>query len=228
MLIEAQNLSYGRVRGGRILAENVTFNLPSGGLLLVTGPNGSGKSTLLRVLQGQSPIFSGKLKVNVRRSEVGILPQMVNPGFHLPLTLGDVLQFSIHRRLGRGIDWDKVFSYGLIDSTHLGLSWNTASGGERKRTLLTRILLQEPELLLLDEPMNHLDTDSCMRVEKVIAQYLNSTPTRKRGVVLISHSGLKSEALLQTPTVNLQFKSGLLGETPDSETDLETESETVT
>lgn|GEM_PF-698809 len=217
MLIEAQDLSYGRVRGGRILAENVTFNLPSGGLLLVTGPNGSGKSTLLRVLQGQSPVFSGKLKINVRRSEVGIMPQMVNPGFHLPITLGDVIQFSTHRRLGRGVNWDKVFSYGLIDSSHLGLAWNTASGGERKRTLLTRILLQEPSLLLLDEPMNHLDADSSMRVEKVIAQYLNKNSTRKRGVILISHSRLKSKDLLQTPIVNLQFKSSLLNEDVDSE-----------
>lgn len=185
-----------------MLAENLTFSLPSGSLLLVTGPNGSGKSTLLRVIQGLSPIFSGKLDVHVPNSRIGILPQLPNPGFHLPITLGDVLRFSTRGPL----DWEKVFSYGLIERSHLALAWNTASGGERKRTLLTRLLLQEPSLLLLDEPMNHLDSDSRNRVEKVIAHFLTHHKEEgQRAVVLVSHSSLKTEALLQVPTLQLEL-----------------------
>lgn len=212
MLIEAKNLSYGRITGGRMLGENLTFELNSGTLLSVTGPNGSGKSTFFRVIQGLSPIFSGKLKIHVPPSQIAILPQMPNPGFHLPITLGDLLSFSIRGRL----DWNKAFSYGLIEPSHLQLAWNTASGGERKRTLLTRLLLQEPSLLLLDEPMNHLDSDSRSRVEKVIAQFLREAPPKNRAVVLISHSNFKTEELLQAPTIHLPLKNELDVEEEDT------------
>jgi ATPase subunit of ABC transporter with duplicated ATPase domains len=188
-----------------MLGENICFSLYSGSLLLVKGPNGSGKSTLLRVIQGRSPIFSGSLTVNMLGTQVATLPQMQNPGFHLPITLGDVLTFSLREPLNT----DKAFSYGLLEPAHLGLAWNTASGGERKRTLLTRILLQEPSLLLLDEPMNHLDSESRVKVEKAIAQYLTTPSNYPRAAILVSHSNLRTEALLQVPTVHLSLDNAV-------------------
>jgi len=85
---------------------------------------------------------------------------------------------------------EQILKIGLLDAPHLGLAWNTASGGERKRTLLTRTLLQGPELLLLDEPMNHLDYASQERVKHALSAFLADHKNKTRGIVLVSHSEL--------------------------------------
>jgi ATPase subunit of ABC transporter with duplicated ATPase domains len=182
MMLEASGLGYGVPRGPW-LAREVSFRLESGQTLLVTGPNGSGKSTLLRVILGHHRAREGKLRIGVPPGRIGILPQLQNTAFHLPLTLGDVLRIA---RRGR-FDQEAALAIGLLEREQLGLAWNTSSGGERKRTLLTRILLQSPELLLLDEPLNHLDRASHERVRQALNRYLSGGEGKKRAIVLVSH-----------------------------------------
>ena len=179
-LIEAKDLRYGTPEG-KILAEKLGFKVEPGDLLLVGGPNGSGKSTLLRVLLGHDRYLGGTLAIGPRPREIAVLPQLQNNEFHLPLTLRDVLEIALKRR----VTAEEAVAVGLLDEHHLDLAWNTASGGERKRTLLTRLLMQSPKLLILDEPMNHLDNLSRKKVLGAVLRFLEGAPTR--GVIMVSH-----------------------------------------
>lgn len=184
-LLSAADLAYGWGNGAPF-AQGIGFDLKAGEVLVIHGPNGSGKSTLLKVLLGQHP-KKGRVELGVAREKLAILPQLQNLHFHLPVTLGDVLEISVP-----GVfDERKALDCGLLEKRHLSLAWNTASGGERKRTLLTRLLLQNPRLLFLDEPLNHLDQESKLLVLKAMRDFLRQG---ERALVWISHAeGFESQ-----------------------------------
>lgn len=143
------------------------------------GANGIGKTTLLRAVLGSATICDGTLDVATPLKRIGYLPQLQNRFFHLPVTLADVISFS---QSNDDLASD-LLELGLLEPKHLSLDWNTASGGERKRTLLTRILLQKPNLLLLDEPLSHLDNESYDLVKNAIQKFITIAPGRAALVV---------------------------------------------
>ncbi len=201
-LLEAKNLSYG-VPGGRLLQENLSFRLEPGQVLLVSGSNGCGKSSLLKVILGEQPLAGGRLYCAISAKRTDYLPQLENTEMHLPLTLRDVLSLS----QAGDIDDSRIGAYQLLGSEHLKLAWNSASGGERKRVLLTRSLLKDPQLLVFDEPMNHLDEKSRAAVTRAIAQFLkSSTPATPRAVVMVCHQGLSPEESSQLDVVPLHLE----------------------
>lgn len=179
-LLSVHDLAYGIA--GRTLARGLRFELHAGNLLHVSGPNGSGKSTLIKVLQGNHPKRSGRIRIRVARDKIEVLPQLQNLHFHFPVTLRDVLEIALPFRF----DEEQAMSFGLLEKRHLALAWNTASGGERKRTLLTRALLRSPNLIFLDEPLNHLDEGSSALVVRAMKKFLGQAD---RAAVWISHSG---------------------------------------
>lgn len=183
-LLSIRDLSFETPRGVP-LGRNLTFDLREGEVCLISGPNGSGKSTLLKVLLGLLPAKAGERSLSIPESQIHYLPQLENMEFHLPLTLGDVLDVAGNP------PWSAIESLRLLEKRHAGLAWNTASGGERKRTLLTRALLTHPKLLVLDEPMNHLDGESRKAVIASLERFV-SEPT-KGGIVLVSHGGLADD-----------------------------------
>lgn len=174
------NLTYGTPHG-KILARDVQLKMQAGELLFITGANGAGKSTLLRVLVGQMPAVSGAFRWDVSRKEIAYLPQLQQAAFHIPMTLWDVLRISHKGSLKEGA----VLRWGLLEKEQLRLAWNTASGGEKKRTLLTRALLHNPRVLILDEPLNHLDRKSREQVSQVLDDFMSMDG--KRSIVLVSH-----------------------------------------
>lgn len=181
MSVSADRLAYG-TPDGRRLAENLSFEVPAGHLGLVRGPNGCGKSTLLRVLLGLHPIVSGRVSVDGRTA---FLPQLENSELHLPFRLGDLASAGA-----------------LLDPSQLSLGWNTASGGERKRALLTRALAKNPKVLLLDEPMNHLDEKSRIAVLDVLRHTLDAGAA----AVMVCHQGLRPEEEKAFRLVRVDFR----------------------
>jgi ABC-type Mn2+/Zn2+ transport system ATPase subunit len=184
-LLEAIRLTYA-APGGRVLGENLSFALDAGELLVLSGPNGSGKSTLLSLILGEFGPVSGRLLNHVPRARTAVIPQLQNIEFHLPVTLRDVLEVSRPHSLSE----EAVESFGLLRREQLDLAWNTSSGGERQRTLMTRALLQDPHLLILDEPFNHLDTISQTNILEAIAAFLKKQSDHMRAAVLVSHVAL--------------------------------------
>jgi zinc transport system ATP-binding protein len=188
-LLSVSQLATG-THDGRVLAKDLHFKVMPGEALLLTGANGTGKSTLLRVLIGNTRPMKGTVSRSVGFERIGFLPQLQNTDFHLPLTLRDLLENAVHRSL----DDAEILHWGLLTKDQLHLSWKTSSGGERKRALLTRILLLDPNLLLLDEPMNHLDTQSRLLVEQALIKFLQTPSEKGRALILVSHE--KSLSLL--------------------------------
>ena len=172
---------------GRPLGQGISLQLRKGQLLWIQGPNGAGKSSLLRVLLQETKPASGTVRFQVADSEIGYLPQVQNRECHLPFTLGEVIALAPRRR-------SEVQDWGLLNPSRLDLSWNQASGGERQRTLLTRELINGPEILILDEPLNHLDDHSRTLMQATLTKLLQLP--HSPAVILVSHEAFSADAVL--------------------------------
>lgn len=166
VIVSASDLSFATPDRSRTLASGLNFQIGAREILLITGPNGSGKSCLLQVILHNAVPEQGS--VNILTDHFFYLPQLMNPQTHMPLTIRDIIWMY----LGSSATQSKILATGLLDKEHMPLSWNTASGGERKRTLLTVALLQNPDLIILDEPFHHLDTESFEVVGHALQKFL--------------------------------------------------------
>jgi zinc transport system ATP-binding protein len=146
--------------GDHHVLEDVSFEIAPGQFVCVIGPNGGGKSTLLKALVGLVPIHSGKiLKTSAR---IGYVPQQLRIDAAVPLRVDEFLSLKLSSdriwfgsRATRQKARKKLEEIGashLIDR-QIG----KLSGGEFQRVLIAYALLEEPDLLLLDEPMTGLD-----------------------------------------------------------------------
>lgn len=188
-MLTAERLSFA-TPDGRPLQENLSFDVQSGQLFLISGSNGCGKSTLLRILMGERIAEKGHATWSVAREKITYIPQLENTEIHLPVTLRDVLEMTPGRRPRES----EYMRFGLLRKDLLPLAWNTASGGERKRTLLARALLTDPSVLVFDEPMNHLDVASRRIMIRVMKEFLDAaTPENPRAIVMVCHQGLPDE-----------------------------------
>jgi zinc transport system ATP-binding protein len=187
-VLKAENLSYGPAHFPD-LQQGLNFHLQAGELLHVKGDNGAGKSLLARVILGSLKATSGSLQNSFSNR---YLPQMQNKSAHLPYTLGEILSFRPAQP-----------DLGLIQPSAHSLSWNKASGGERQRTLLTRFFQQEGDLLILDEPFNHLDIGSKGKVRELLRR---AFADRKVAIILISHDDAPSEWLPGILVKELELK----------------------
>jgi heme exporter protein A len=154
-MITARNL--GRMFGEKRVLRGIDLDVPEGGFALVTGPNGSGKTTLLRICAGLARPTAGELRVGVPRERIGFLA-------HDPLVYRELTgleNLELYGRLYR-IDERKerigmlLERFGLWDARHQRVS--AYSRGMTQRLALCRVLLHEPDLLVLDEPYTALDT----------------------------------------------------------------------
>jgi heme exporter protein A len=154
--------------GDKRVFRDVDVDLADGGFLLVTGPNGSGKTTLLRVLAGLAAPTAGELALPARRL-VGYLGH--SPQVYRELTaLENLTLFGrLYRLPERGERIGMLLErFGLWDARHDRVS--TYSRGMQQRLGLCRVLLHEPQLLLLDEPYNALDAEGAALLDEVLAE----------------------------------------------------------
>jgi zinc transport system ATP-binding protein len=149
-LISIENLSAGF--GGAKVLDVAGFHIDAGEIVTVVGPNGSGKSTLMRLIVGAIQPSAGQI---IRRPNLrlGYVPQKLSIDPTLPLNVRRFL--NLPRRHAR-TDLDRV-----VDQTGIAhlltRPVSGLSGRQYQRVLLARALLQNPELLILDEPTQGLD-----------------------------------------------------------------------
>ncbi|MCK4304687.1 MAG: ATP-binding cassette domain-containing protein [Candidatus Eisenbacteria sp.] len=176
-LYELENLIF--TRSGRFTLEIDDFSLSRGEKVAIVGQNGAGKTTLLRLLAFlEEPSSFTRLMYNgcaysagkPDRNGLGFLKQKpylfsgtVTQNLEYPLKVRGQPRSEVRRRVHSMLE--------LLDILPLAeASARKLSGGEQKRLALGRVLISEPELLLLDEPVAHLDSPSRAIVERILAQ----------------------------------------------------------
>lgn len=177
-MIEVENLvkDYGEFRA----IDNINFTVGKGEILGFLGPNGAGKTTVMRILTCFFPPTSGKAIVagfncfedslNVRK-RIGYLPQKVP--LYEDMKVGDYLRFvaaikgtpakEVNRKAAKVMD-----DCGLSDVSHKLIS--TISGGYKQRVGIAQALVNDPEVLILDEPTVGLDPKQIKEIRSLIKE----------------------------------------------------------
>ena len=170
--------------GDFVALDDVSIDVPDGGLTALLGPSGSGKSTLLRVIAGLEQPDNGQVLISgedntetrVQDRNVGFVFQHYAAFKHM--TVYDNIAFGLKIR-GEGTGTIRERVKQLIDLVHLkGFEKrfpNQLSGGQRQRMALARALAVEPRVLLLDEPFGALDAKV-----RAGAAHLAAPPPRRR------------------------------------------------
>ncbi|MEQ6342090.1 MAG: energy-dependent translational throttle protein EttA [Gammaproteobacteria bacterium] len=169
LVIEAQGLR--KAFGDRLLIDNLSFNLPRGGIVGIIGPNGAGKTTLFRMMTGQEKPDAGELRIGdtVHLAYVDQSRDTLNGSKTAWEEISDGLdvitvgKFEMPSRayLGR-------FNFKGTDQQKLV---KDLSGGERNRIHLAKLLKSGGNVLLLDEPTNDLDVETLRALEDALLEF---------------------------------------------------------
>ena len=168
-VVQAENLRKGF--GDRLLMEDVSFDVPPGGIVGIIGPNGAGKTTLFRMIVGDEEPDDGALEVGstVELAYVDQSREELDP------------EKTIWEEVSGGLD---VLQFGKAEvNSRAYLSWfnfrgpdqqkkvGVLSGGERNRLHLAKLLKSGGNLILLDEPTNDLDVDTLRALEEALLNF---------------------------------------------------------
>ena len=149
-------------RGDRLLFRGLSLALEPGEALHVTGANGIGKSSLLRILAGLMRPFAGEI---IREGRIGLLDERLALDEALPL--GRALEFW--RLLDGAQDPSAFERLALTDLLDVPVRY--LSTGQRKRAAMARLLGANAAIWLLDEPLNGLDDEARLTVERLTAEH---------------------------------------------------------
>lgn len=164
---------------------DLTLSVEPGEYIVVIGPTGAGKTLLLETIQGFHTLDSGEITLNEaditqlpqKQRRIAYVPQ--NPYFPPQNTVKQVLEFGANRlEYSDATPMLKGITHMMKLTDHLERQVVTLSGGEKRKLALARALLQQPLLLLLDEPLNNLDTISKHELREelsTIHRYLDLT-----------------------------------------------------
>lgn len=189
---------------GRCLLDIPHLEIPAGQVVALLGPNGAGKTTFARACLGLAKPASGSVRVlgrDVRalrggdlaafRARIGYVPQLPPTRGEMPLTVREVAALGCTARVGllrpltpahwRCVgDWLERLGIAALAER----AFSEISGGEQRKTVLARAMVQEPDFLILDEPTAHLDLGWRERVVETIERLHRDT---RLGVLLICH-----------------------------------------
>ncbi|WP_027701294.1 ABC transporter ATP-binding protein [Metaclostridioides mangenotii] len=177
--------------------ENVNLNINRGKIIGIIGTNGSGKTTLLNLIAGLNYPTSGSIKINNRKIEpglVGNLPTSIGILIETPKFLEDfsgldnlLYLANIKNIIGEKEILDTLNKVGL--NTNNKKPVKTYSLGMKQRLGIAQAIMEEPELLLFDEPTNALDKEGVLIFESIMRELKRN----KKTVILISHNMLEIE-----------------------------------
>ncbi len=182
-------------RGALTVLDGVTFTVAPGDFVAVVGANGAGKTTLLHSLLGFLRPASGSVDVSVggagRGRSIGYIPQHARDAMHLPIRVCDVVAIGRcgftppGRRLGAADRAAIQAAMASVRIAHLAdRPIDAVSGGERQRVQLARVLAQEAQLLLLDEPAANLDLGGRCEILDLVSALRETRPLT---VVMVMH-----------------------------------------
>ena len=176
-LISASNVSV--IKHHKSILKNIDIQINKNDFITIIGPNGAGKTMLLKCLMGfYKPNFGEVQKKN--KLKIGYMPQSINVINTMPMT---VKNFITVRKKYDDISFKQVVSE--IDIRQLvDKQLSVLSGGEMQRVLLARSLLNNPDLLVLDEPAQNLDISGQLSFYKLIQEIYSK---RDISILMVSH-----------------------------------------
>ncbi|MCK0150202.1 metal ABC transporter ATP-binding protein [Marivita sp. S6314] len=176
-LIEAKGVT---VRlGGSVILANVSLSLSEREIVTIVGPNGSGKSTLLKTLLGAVVPSKGRV-TRMDGLRVGYVPQTLHIDPTLPLP---VLRFlGLPKRVSRDVALRALERTGVASLTDRQVA--DLSGGQMQRVLLARAIIDDPQVLVLDEPTQGLDQPGSAEFYRLIETLREDLGC---GVLMVSH-----------------------------------------
>ena len=192
-LVRAENLALGygsledaleNKNGAKILFENVNFDLKVGGILEIFGRNGVGKTSLIKTIFGaeneKAEIYDGKIFLD-ESARIGIYSQEIGSEF-FEMNLKDAIE-KIYIDQNISITEEKIYrilhQY-LFSTEDFETPIRELSGGQKARFQLIKMLSNEPQILILDEPTSHLDLPSIEELERALKNYSGA-------IIFVSH-----------------------------------------
>ena len=206
--IEAKNLNktYNKKRGADIKALiNFNINIPKGSIYGLLGPNGAGKSTFINILGSLVIKDSGKVKIcgididedaKESRKKIGIVPQELNiDPFFTPIELLE-LQAGLYGVRKKDRKSEEILSHlGLLEQKNAYA--RTLSGGMRRRLLVAKALVHNPEIIILDEPTAGVDVE----LRKNLWNYIKDLNNKGTTICLTTHYLEEAENLCDHITI---------------------------
>lgn len=183
-MIAADNLSvrYGSTRA----LVDATVHIPTGSTTAIIGPNGSGKSTLLKAMLGLVPATGA---VHSDTTAIGYMPQAAAVDWDFPARVREVVLMGTYGRLRLGQRpgrREKQVAANALEQTGIAelaeRQIGALSGGQRQRVFLARMLAQQPQLLMMDEPFAGIDAASEASILEVLAGLEDVT------IVIVHHN----------------------------------------
>ncbi len=217
-LLEINNVEFSYNKKKKIF-EDISFSIDEGDILCILGPNGAGKSTLIKCINGLLKLnkgdilFKGKNITMMDNDELakkmGYIPQTHSSTFAFRVIdivlLGRVPHLGLTESPGEN-DY-KIAEKAMenLGITHLkDKLYNEISGGERQLVIMARVLTQQPEVLLLDEPTSHLDFGNQIRTLGIINKL------SKNGLSVIMTSHYPDHAFISSNKVVIMNKGTLM------------------
>lgn len=207
-LLEVKDISFSY--DDEEIFSNISFSIDKGDVLCILGPNGTGKTTLIKCLNALNDIDAGEILINgtnikkLSFSEIsryiGYIPQSHVPSF--PFTVLDVVVMgrapylnltSSPKKEDIEIALNALKTLGIDDLKDK--EYTNLSGGERQLVFLARVLCQQPDILILDEPTSHLDFGNQIKLLEIIDNL------SKSGLSIIMSSHFPDHAFLSSNKV---------------------------
>ena len=191
-LIEVKNLSF-KYSDAKVL-DGASLAINDKEFCLFVGPNGGGKTTLIKLFMGLFHPQTGEVLINKAhpakfRTKIGYVPQALQFDPQFPISVGEFVMLGATSKLtwyGKRPKFVKEKAKYLLDkvdlSSYFTSPFSSLSGGQKQRATLVRALIDEPEILLFDEPINNLDARSGEIFYKIIDENLG-----KKTIVMITH-----------------------------------------
>lgn len=194
-MLEAKGLSI--QRGRRLILSDVNFSARKSKVLVILGPNGAGKTTLLLALSGLLEPQSGSvelegmplsaLPMHARSQKVALAPQVED--FPFDFSVREIVEMGeMARMIGQKQTTstneavDRAIARLQLEPL-AGSAITRVSGGERQRANLARLLVQDPDYFLLDEPTTHLDHQH----QSLLVELIQDLSKEGKGVILCTH-----------------------------------------
>jgi zinc transport system ATP-binding protein len=166
-VVELDNVSFSY--GSTLVLDNITFSVEKGDLLGMIGPNGAGKTTLFSCMLGLLGGYRGTIRMfgedirgnNRLFQRIGYIPQRMSIDSNFPATVEEIVSLGITKQK-KASDEERIAgaleTVGLLPLKERRIG--ELSGGQQQRVLIAKAIVNEPELLILDEPATGIDLET--------------------------------------------------------------------